>query len=149
MPNIHCHECKVVYDILKGTSGERGFIVTNLTNSEPDLTKIYFCTIDCYAQYITDREFRPTTISTTITTPNGDVKKVVYKPDENEKEEQRKEFFNRRRAELLKTRAVQEYMKRNEFTDRAPVEECERIEETHKEPVRIDTDEDLAWADTA
>lgn len=149
MPKIHCHECKVVYNILQGSRGEHAFIVTNLMNSEPDLTKIYFCTIDCYAQYTTDREFRPVKITRTHTTSEGEVKKVVYKPDEKEKEQQRREFYDLRRAELLKTHAVQEYIKRNEFTERASTEDCERFEETQKEQIQTDPEEDFAWADSA
>lgn len=153
MPVIHCHECKVLFDIIQGSAGERGFIVTNLVNSEPDLTKIFFCTLDCYTEHVVKSEFRPTKIPVRTRTGGGTEEYPLFRtryraPDEHEEKEQYKEFYNTRRAELVRTPGVQKYMKHNDFVDRVAPEECERLQEMPKQPIS-EVDDDFAWADAS
>lgn len=125
---IHCHACRVMYNVQLGSQGERAFIATNLIDSSPDLTKIFFCTLECYTEYIVAREFRP-------------ARKNGQKPDEFEVKEQRKDYYAARQLELLKNPGVRAYIEQNDFVERLPTEMCELYEEPPPPPISDD------WAD--
>lgn len=147
---IHCHHCKVIYDICVGTKEERAFIRTNLFNSEPDLVKLYFCTLDCLVSYEVENSFRPVKVPVLppdLVADGYRRKRNLRKPTDEEIEEQKKEFADVKRAELLRNPAIAAYVANNEFVDKVSAGECEIYEEVQSQE-NFHAVESEDWADT-
>lgn len=143
---IHCHQCKVVFDIARGSADEKMFISTNLLDSTPDLTKIFFCTFDCYVDNLMDTEFRPQKIIEII---RG--RKHFRHPTEEEVEEQKKDYRQTRCIESAKNPGIIAWAKQNELVDKIVPVDCVLYEEEtqkDKNAKKTDFDNDLTcWAD--